>query len=56
VVGADLATPGQAAKIPRVSDSDVTVLEHAIDQFEAMLPPLTRFLCLVAIWRQLTSI
>ena len=44
VVGADLATPGQAAKIPRVSDSDVTVLEQAIDQFEALLPPLTQFI------------
>jgi cob(I)alamin adenosyltransferase len=44
VVGADLATPGHAAKIPRVGDSDVTVLEQAIDQFEAILPPLTQFI------------
>lgn len=44
VVGADLATPGQAANIPRVEATDVTSLETAIDTLEADLPALTQFI------------
>ncbi|MCE2849736.1 MAG: cob(I)yrinic acid a,c-diamide adenosyltransferase [Chloroflexaceae bacterium] len=44
VVGADLATPGEAANIPRVHNDDVTVLEHAIDELESQLPALTQFI------------
>lgn len=44
VVGADLATPGEAANIPRVHNDDVMVLEHAIDELEGTLDPLTQFI------------
>jgi cob(I)alamin adenosyltransferase len=44
VVGADLATPGDAANIPRVHESDVTMLEQAIDMLEQQLPALTQFI------------
>lgn len=52
VVGADLATPGEAASIPRVVADHVTALEHAIDSLEAQLTPLRQFIlpggCLAA--------
>ena len=44
VVGADLATPGQAAGIPRVGAAEVAFLEQTIDALEAELPPLTQFI------------
>jgi cob(I)alamin adenosyltransferase len=44
VVGSDLATPGDAANIPRVTSTEVAFLEHAIDTLEESLPPLTQFI------------
>jgi cob(I)alamin adenosyltransferase len=44
VVGSDLATPGDAANIPRVQSADVDSLEHAIDSLEETLAPLTQFI------------
>lgn len=44
VVGSDLATPGDAVTIPRVSTTDVDSLEHAIDTLETGLPALTQFI------------
>ena len=44
VVGADLATPAEAANIPRVSESEIAFLEAAIDQLEGMLTPLRQFI------------
>jgi cob(I)alamin adenosyltransferase len=44
VVGADLATPGEAANIPRVEAEDVTRLELAIDELEQGLEPLRSFI------------
>ncbi|MEY2844794.1 MAG: hypothetical protein RL076_340 [Chloroflexota bacterium] len=44
VVGADLATPGEAANIPRVHNEDVIMLEQAIDELESQLPALTQFI------------
>ena len=44
VVGADLATPGTAANIPRVQEADVRSLEDAIDTLETHLPALTQFI------------
>lgn len=44
VVGADLATPGEAARIPRVSTGDVEQLEQAIDRLEGALEPLRQFI------------
>lgn len=44
VVGADLATPGESASIPRVSEADVAFLEQAIDDLEATLDPLRQFI------------
>jgi cob(I)alamin adenosyltransferase len=44
VVGADLATPGEAATIPRVSGVEVTFLEQQIDLLEAGLEPLKQFI------------
>src|SRR5262245_60134236 len=44
VVGSDLATPGEAARIPRVSASDVEQLEQAIDRLEGELEPLRQFI------------
>ncbi|MFM2308170.1 MAG: hypothetical protein RLY87_290 [Chloroflexota bacterium] len=44
VVGSDLATPGDAANIPRVTTADVESLEQAIDALEATLPALTQFI------------
>lgn len=44
VLGADLATPGEAKYIPRVSSEYVTRLEEEIDQFETELEPLKQFI------------
>lgn len=44
VVGADLATPGEAAMIPRIAEADVTQLEQDIDALEAELEPLRQFI------------
>lgn len=44
VVGADLATPGEAASIPRVGEAEVSFLEGAIDALEATLEPLRQFI------------
>lgn len=44
VVGADLATPGEAANIPRVGPAEVAFLEQTIDALEAELPALTQFI------------
>ena len=44
VVGSDLATPGDATNIPRVTAAEVTFLEEAIDTLEESLPALTQFI------------
>lgn len=44
VVGADLATPGEAATIPRVGEAEVAVLEEAIDRLESSIEPLKQFI------------
>jgi len=44
VVGADLATPGSAASIPRVGEGETSFLEDAIDQLEGELSPLRQFI------------
>ena len=44
VVGADLATPGAAASIPRVGPGEVAFLEQAIDALEGELEPLRQFI------------
>ena len=44
VVGADLATPGEATSIPRVGPEEVAFLERAIDALEAELAPLKQFI------------
>jgi cob(I)alamin adenosyltransferase len=44
VVGADLATPGEARNIPRVGEAEVTFLERSIDELEAGLEPLKQFI------------
>ena len=44
VVGADLATPGEAAGIPRVGAGEVAFLEQTIDALEAELEPLRQFI------------
>ncbi len=44
VVGADLATPGEAANIPRIGAEAVRALEQAIDEMEARLEPLRQFI------------
>ncbi len=44
VVGSDLATPGEAASIPRVQQSDIDAIERAIDALEELLPALTQFI------------
>ncbi|HMQ31724.1 MAG TPA: cob(I)yrinic acid a,c-diamide adenosyltransferase [Chloroflexaceae bacterium] len=44
VVGADLATPGESANIPRVGADEVAFLEGAIDALEAGLEPLRQFI------------
>jgi cob(I)alamin adenosyltransferase len=44
VVGADLATPGAAATIPRVGAEEITFLEQSIDALEGQLEPLKQFI------------
>ncbi|NJM06447.1 cob(I)yrinic acid a,c-diamide adenosyltransferase [Candidatus Gracilibacteria bacterium] len=44
VVGADLATPGEAASIPRVGAEAVGFLERTIDATETELEPLKQFI------------
>lgn len=44
VVGADLATPGEAANVPRLGPEAAERLERAIDQLEAELEPLRQFI------------
>lgn len=44
VVGADLATPGEAASIPRIGEAEVTFLEQTIDVIEGQLAPLRQFI------------
>ncbi len=44
-VGSHLAaTPAMTGKLPVVDESDVTVLEQAIDQMDAELEPMTAFI------------
>ncbi len=44
VLGSDLATPGEAARIPRIQEHYIQQLEAEIDQFEAELEPLKNFI------------
>src|SRR5438477_7260136 len=44
VLGSDLATPSEAAHVPRISADDATGLEQAIDTYEAQLEPLRQFI------------
>jgi cob(I)alamin adenosyltransferase len=44
VVGADLATPGESATIPRIGSDEVLALEDAIDALETRLAPLRQFI------------
>lgn len=44
VLGADLATPGEAKYIPRMDTAPITVMEQEIDQFETELEPLKQFI------------
>ena len=44
VVGADLATPGEAASIPRIGPDEIAFLEQTIDALEAELAPLRQFI------------
>lgn len=44
VVGADLATPGEHAHVPRVSAAEIAFLEASIDALEAELVPLRQFI------------
>jgi cob(I)alamin adenosyltransferase len=44
VVGADLATPGEAPNIPRVGEDEVRLLEETIDRLEGELEPLRQFI------------
>jgi cob(I)alamin adenosyltransferase len=44
VVGADLATPGAAANIPRVGSEEIAFLERTIDALEEQLEPLKQFI------------
>ncbi|MBK9715600.1 MAG: cob(I)yrinic acid a,c-diamide adenosyltransferase [Kouleothrix sp.] len=44
VVGADLATPGEAAGVPRVGPQEVAFLEQTIDALEGELAPLRQFI------------
>jgi cob(I)alamin adenosyltransferase len=44
VVGSDLATPGEAATIPRIGAEASLELEQAIDHLEAELAPLRQFI------------
>lgn len=44
VVGADLATPGEAPSIPRVDHEAIGFLERSIDTLEGELEPLKQFI------------
>lgn len=44
VVGADLATPGAAASIPRIGAQEIAFLEESIDALEEQLEPLKQFI------------
>ncbi|MEN9939154.1 MAG: hypothetical protein RLZZ387_5733 [Chloroflexota bacterium] len=44
VVGSDLATPGEAVGIPRITAAEVSFLEQAIDGLESELEPLRQFI------------
>jgi cob(I)alamin adenosyltransferase len=44
VVGADLATPGAAASIPRIGPDEIAFLEQTIDALEINLKPLKQFI------------
>lgn len=44
VVGADLASPGEAAGIPRVGAEEIDFLEQTIDRLESELEPLKQFI------------
>lgn len=44
VLGSDLATPGDSARIPRIEEAYIQQLEAEIDQFEAELAPLKNFI------------
>jgi cob(I)alamin adenosyltransferase len=44
VLGADLATPGEATNIPRIGAEDVQELEQQIDRLESSLQPLRQFI------------
>jgi cob(I)alamin adenosyltransferase len=44
VVGSDLATPGEAANIPRIGSTEIEFLERSIDQLEEELEPLRQFI------------
>ena len=44
VVGADLATPGEAATIPRIGEEEIAFLEQSIDALEEQLEPLKQFI------------
>ena len=44
IVGADLATPGTAANIPRIGAAEITFLEESIDALEQQLEPLKQFI------------
>ena len=44
VVGADLATPGAAATIPRIGAAEIAFLEESIDALEEQLEPLKQFI------------
>jgi len=44
VVGADLATPGEAANIPRIGPEKIDFMEQTIDALEAELAPLRQFI------------
>src|SRR5262249_46341755 len=43
VVGADLASPSEAATIPRVGPEEIMFLERSIDALEQQLEPLKQF-------------
>ncbi|HJZ50034.1 MAG TPA: cob(I)yrinic acid a,c-diamide adenosyltransferase [Roseiflexaceae bacterium] len=44
VVGADLASPSEAATIPRVGPEEIMFLERSIDALEQQLEPLKQFI------------
>src|SRR6185436_6688445 len=44
IVGADLATPGEAANIPRIGADEIAFLEQSIDALEQQLEPLKQFI------------